>query len=70
MPTKVIPNVDELPKRSATYAKTRWPYLKRKVRQAGCVSITRHGKVQVVVVSAEVYREMVALAEAAHKHRR
>jgi hypothetical protein len=68
MPTKINPDVDELPKRSATYVRTRWAYLKRKVRQAGCVSITRYGKVQVVMVSAAVYREMVALAEEARNH--
>jgi hypothetical protein len=70
VPTKINPNIDELPKLSATYVRTRWPYLKRKVRQAGCVSITRYGKVQVVMVSAALYREMVALAEEVHKHRR
>ena len=70
MSIRTLAGVDELPKRSATYVKTKWPPLKRKVSQDGCVSITRYGKVQVVAVSPAVYREMVALAEEAYKHRR
>jgi hypothetical protein len=70
MPSKALPSVEDLPQRSATYVKTKWPYLRRKVRSAGSVAITRHGKIAAVMMDATLYREMAALADAARKHGR
>jgi PHD/YefM family antitoxin component YafN of YafNO toxin-antitoxin module len=70
MSSKAFPGVEELPRRSATYARTKWPNLRRKVRSAGCVAITKHGKVQVIAMSAANYRNMAALVDEERKFRR
>ena len=70
MGAKPLPDVEGLSRRSVTYAKTKWPYLKRKVRSVGCVAITSRGKVQAVAMDASLYQKMVSLISKPKKRRR
>lgn len=65
-----LPPIDELPRRNATEAKNRWGRLVREVRALGAVAITNHGYVEVIVIDAGKYRELVALVDAAEERRK
>jgi prevent-host-death family protein len=58
-----FPQIEDLPRRNATEVKNKWSDLVREVRARGSVAVTHHNKVEMVVVEAERYREMAALAE-------
>lgn len=65
-----LPPIEELPRRNATDAKNRWGRLVREVRVLGAVAITSHGYVEMVVIEAGKYRELVALVDAAEERRK
>lgn len=62
-------HIDALPRRNATQAKNKWSDLVREVRKTGGVAVTHHDRVEMVVMDAERYREMVALVDAAQDRR-
>lgn len=65
-----LPQIEELPRRNATEAKNRWGALVREARTLGAIAITSHGYVEVVVIEAGKYRELVALLGAAEERRK
>ncbi|MBL8266433.1 type II toxin-antitoxin system Phd/YefM family antitoxin [Steroidobacter sp.] len=54
-------SLDELPKRNSTQVKNNWSEVLRQVQQAGSIAITRHLTIEMVMISAGAYREMVDL---------
>jgi len=62
--------IEDLPRRNATEVKNEWGKLKREARVSGGVVVTHHGEDAMVVMDADRYREMVALAETAQGRRR
>lgn len=62
MPADIIPGLKELPQRSATQVKNKWADVVREVRKRGGVAITQHNQVEMVVMDAETYRKISALA--------
>jgi prevent-host-death family protein len=65
MPADVLPRLEELPRRNATQVKNKWADVVREVRKAGSVAVTQHDRIEMVVMDAETYRKISALAEAA-----
>lgn len=66
----ILSPVEELPRRNATETKNRWGRVVREVRALGAVAITSHGYVEVVVIDAGKYRELLALVDAAEERRK
>lgn len=62
--------IDALPRRNATQAKNKWSDLVREVRKSGSVAVTHHDRVEMVVIDAERYQEMIALVDGAQERRR
>jgi prevent-host-death family protein len=60
-----LPQIEELPRRNATQVKNQWSDLVREVRTRGSVAVTRHDKIEMVVIDAAKYREMAALVRGA-----
>lgn len=65
MPADIIPSLEKLPQESATQVKNKWAEVVRKVRKLGSVAVTQHNQVEMVVMDAETYRKISALAEKA-----
>ena len=59
-----LPQLEELPRQTASDVKNKWREVVREVRQAGSVAITNHSAVEVVLVNAEAYRQLAASAAA------
>lgn len=59
----IIPRLEELPQRNATQVKNKWADVVREVRKRGSVAVTQHDQVEMVVMNAETYRKISALAE-------
>lgn len=57
--------IDDLPRRKATQVKNEWRDVVREVRASGSVAVTNHDKVEMIVMDADAYREMMALVEGA-----
>lgn len=65
-----LPLIEELLRWNATEAKNRWGGLVREARALGAIAITSHGYVEMVVIEAGKYRELVALLGAVEEHRK
>ena len=59
-----LPKLEDLPRQSASDVKNKWREVVREVREAGSVAITNHSSVEVVLVTAEAYRQLAASAAA------
>jgi prevent-host-death family protein len=59
-----LPKLEDLPRQTASDVKNKWREVVREVREAGSVAITNHSSVEVVLVNAEAYRQLVASAAA------
>jgi prevent-host-death family protein len=59
-----LPKLEDLPRQTASDVKNKWREVVREVRAAGSVAITNHSSVEVVLVNADAYRELVASAAA------
>lgn len=59
-----LPQLEDLPRQTATDVKNKWREVVREVREAGSVAITNHSSVEVVLVNAEAYRQLAASAAA------
>jgi prevent-host-death family protein len=55
---KGLRDIDELPRQSATQVKNQWGEVVRQVRQQGSVAVTNHSAVDMVLIDAEIYREL------------
>jgi len=62
--------INRLPRRNATEVKNKWGDLVREVRARGQVAITQHGKVEMVLLDADHYREMMARIQGVEKRNR
>jgi PHD/YefM family antitoxin component YafN of YafNO toxin-antitoxin module len=58
----------ELPRRNATQVKNQWGSVVRQVQEQGRVAITSHSNVEMVMVDANVYEQMVDALDAARRH--
>jgi prevent-host-death family protein len=65
-----FPNLDELPRQTASDVKNRWRDVVREVRETGSVAVTSHSAVQMVLVNAEVYSQLAASAAALKERER
>ena len=59
--TALLRDLDELPQQNATHVKNKWGDVVRQVQQEGSVAITNHSKVEMVLVTANVYRQLTSL---------
>ena len=59
-----LPQLEDLPRQTASDVKNKWREVMREVRAAGSVAITNHSSVEVVLVTAEAYRQLAASAAA------
>ncbi|MBE7940785.1 MULTISPECIES: type II toxin-antitoxin system prevent-host-death family antitoxin [Ramlibacter] len=57
-----LPQLEALPRQKASDVKNRWRDLVREVHASGSVAITNHSTVEMVLVTAEAYRELAASA--------
>jgi prevent-host-death family protein len=55
---KELRDIEELPRQSATQVKNQWGEVARQVRQQGSVAVTNHSAVDMVLMDAELYREL------------
>ena len=69
MDTDDLPRIENLPQRNATQVKNKWADLVREVRASGSVAVTRHNRVEMVVMDAATYRKLAALAGDAAERR-
>ncbi len=58
----------ELPRRNATQVKNQWGSVVPQVQEQGRVAITTHSNVELVMVDANVYEQMVEALDAARSH--
>jgi PHD/YefM family antitoxin component YafN of YafNO toxin-antitoxin module len=61
----VIPSLEKLPQRSAMQVKNKWADVVREVLRLGSVAVTQHNQIEMVVMNAETYQKISALAEEA-----
>lgn len=59
-----LPNLEDLPRQTASDVKNKWREVVREVRATGSVAITNHSSVEVVLVDADAYRQLAASAAA------
>jgi prevent-host-death family protein len=59
-----LPQLEDLPRQTASDVKNKWRQVVREVREAGSVAITNHAAVEVVLVNADAYRQLAASAAA------
>jgi prevent-host-death family protein len=59
-----VPKLDQLPRESASRVKNKWREVVREVREAGSVAVTNHSEVEMVLVDAATYEQLVARAAA------
>ena len=59
-----LPELNRLPRHTASDVKNRWRDLVQEVRTAGSVAVTNHAKVELVLVDAETYSQLAASAAA------
>jgi PHD/YefM family antitoxin component YafN of YafNO toxin-antitoxin module len=63
-------SLEALPQKSATEVKNGWAKVVREVRSSGSVAVTQHDRVEMVVMDAETYHEITALATEQTERRR
>jgi hypothetical protein len=54
-----LPDLDELPRQKASQVKNKWGDLVRLVRELGSVAVTNHSAVEMVLLNAAIYRQLV-----------
>lgn len=64
----VLPHLSELPRQNASHVKNRWGDVVRQVQTSGSVAVTNHSNVEMVLVTAATYNQLVEEAQA-HKAR-
>jgi hypothetical protein len=59
-------DIDTMPRVGVTGLRSKWAAVTRQVRQSGSVAVTRRGKVEMVLVEADLYRRMTGRIPAKH----
>jgi prevent-host-death family protein len=59
-----IPELNSLPRQSASDVKNKWRDLVNEVQKSGSVAVTNHSKVEVVLVDAQLYQHLFDTAAA------
>lgn len=59
-----LPNLEDLPRQTASDVKNKWREVMREVRETGSVAVTNHSSVEVVLLNADAYRQLAASAAA------
>jgi PHD/YefM family antitoxin component YafN of YafNO toxin-antitoxin module len=54
-----LPSLDELPRRNASQVKNKWREVARLVQELGSVAVTNHAAVEMVLLRAATYRQLV-----------
>jgi PHD/YefM family antitoxin component YafN of YafNO toxin-antitoxin module len=54
-----LPGLDELPRQNASQVKNKWGEVVRLVQELGSVAITNHSAVEMVLLRAATYRQLV-----------
>ncbi|MCW5624563.1 MAG: type II toxin-antitoxin system prevent-host-death family antitoxin [Burkholderiales bacterium] len=54
-----LPDLDALPRQNASQVKNKWGEVVRLVRESGSVAVTNHTKVEMVLVDASRYRQLI-----------
>ena len=54
-----LPPLDTLPRQNASHVKNRWGDVVRQVRQSGSVAVTSHSAIEMVLLDAGTYRQLV-----------
>lgn len=57
----LLRSLDELPQQNSTQVKNKWGEVLRQVQREGSVAITSHSTVEMVMIAAKTYREMLDL---------
>ena len=65
-----LPQLEDLPRQTASDVKNKWRDVVREVRASGSVAITNHSSVEVVMLDAEAYRQLAASAAALKERER
>jgi len=60
----VLPHLDQLPRQNASQVKNRWGDVVRQVQQSGSVAVTNHSTVEMVLLTAATYNQLVEDAQA------
>ncbi|AGU52887.1 prevent-host-death family protein [Variovorax paradoxus B4] len=60
----VLPNLDELPRQNASHVKNRWGDVVRQVQKTGSLAVTNHSTVEMVLLTAATYNQLVEDAQA------
>lgn len=55
-----LPNINEMPHQSATQVKNKWGEVARQVIKNGSLAITNHANVEMVILEASIYQELIA----------
>jgi hypothetical protein len=55
-------DIEKLPRRNATQVKSSWGDVSRAVQSAGSVAITNHDKIEMVILSAAKYCDLIEKA--------
>lgn len=56
---KALRNLEDLPRQSSTRVKNQWGEVVRQVRQQGSVAVTHHSAVDMVLLDAETYQQLI-----------
>lgn len=54
-----LPSLEELPRQNSSQVKNKWADVVRLVRQSGSVAVTNHAAVEMVLLDAATYRQLV-----------
>jgi hypothetical protein len=54
-----LPGLDELPRQNASQVKNKWGEVVRLVQELGSVAVTSHSAVEMVLLRAATYRQLV-----------
>jgi hypothetical protein len=54
-----LPGLDELPRQNASQVKNKWGEVVRLVQEVGSVAVTNHSAVEMVLIRAATYRQLV-----------
>lgn len=60
----ILRNLDELPRQNASHVKNRWGEVVRQVQESGSVAVTNHSNVEMVLLTAAAYNQLVEDAQA------
>ena len=60
----ILRNLEELPRQNASHVKNRWGEVVRQVQESGSVAVANHSTVEMVLLTAATYNQLVEDAQA------